>query len=189
MDDQGTDATGARGAPQAMRGKRSEVGFGGSRVANGGPIDTAPVSGKQGRLLTASGVVRVGSASVEKEVDSEDTDKDTERARAALIRREDRTGQQAAGGRIVGEAHIDALTGSSHEAQERGFEADRGIAVVMVLRMRRTTPDKTAAVMHGIDGMVPSTGRGTQHRGQRSNVAFGDGRKVRRLERTRLMGN
>ena len=59
----------------------------------------------------------------------------------------------------------------------------------MVLRMRRTTPDKTAAVMHGIDGMVPSTGRGTQHRGQRSNVAFGDGRKGRLLERTRRMGN
>ena len=172
-----------------MRGKRSEVSFGGSRVANGGPIDTAPVCGEQGRLLTASGVVRVSSGSVEKEVDSEDTDKDTERAHAALIRREDRTGQQAAGGRIVGEAHIDALTGSSHETQERGFEADRGIAFVVVLRVRRTTPDKAAAVIHGIDGMMPPIGRGTQHRGRRSNVAFGDGRKVRLLERTRLMDN
>ena len=189
MDDQGTDATGARGGPQPVRGKRAEVGFGGSGVANWGTIDAAPVSREQGRLLTASGVVRVCSGGVEEEVNSEDPDKDAERASAALIRGEDRAGQQATGGGIISEPHVDALTGSSQEAQDRGFEADRGIAVVMVLRMRRTTPDKTAAVMHGIDGMVPSTGRGTQHRGQRSNVAFGDGRKGRLRERIRLMGN
>ena len=124
MDDQGTDAPGARGAPQSVRGKRSEVGFGGSWVANGGTIDAAPVSREQGRLLTASGVVRVSSGGVEKEVNSEDTDKNAERARAALIRREDRAGQQATGGGIISEPHVDALTGSSQEAQERGFEAD-----------------------------------------------------------------
>eukprot|EP00966_Prymnesium_polylepis_P300676 6948423-Prymnesium_polylepis.1 len=67
--------------------------------------------------------------------------------------------------------------GSSHEAQERGFEADRGIAVVVVLRVWQTTPNKAAAVLHGIDGMMPSIGRGTQHRGRRRNVTFGDGRK------------
>ena len=124
LDDQGTDAPGARGGPQPVRGKRSEVGFGGSGVANGGTIDAAPVSREQGRLLTASGVVRVCSGGVEEEVNSEDPDKDAERASAALIRGEDRAGQQATGGGIVSEPHVDALTGSSQEAQERGFEAD-----------------------------------------------------------------